>query len=153
MKKINARQKRFIDAYLETGNGSKAAVAAGYSENTARKQASRLLNSPAFAHVQQEILDRQAAIKLVSGVTRDAKRQALWDTVQQCRKLVPVDAESDLRVMLNAKGLISAISELNRMDGDHAPQKTEQSHTVDVLDEVFTEIQQHRAGLPHIPED
>ena len=40
---LNAREERFVSAYLKHGNGTRAATEAGYSVKTARAQASRLL--------------------------------------------------------------------------------------------------------------
>ncbi len=42
---LTARQRKFIDAYLLSGNATRAAVAAGYSEATAKQQGSRLLTN------------------------------------------------------------------------------------------------------------
>ena len=43
MAELNERQKRFAEAYLETGNASEAARRAGYSERGANGVGSRLL--------------------------------------------------------------------------------------------------------------
>jgi len=43
MTRLTEKQKRFIDAYLECGNGSEAARRAGYSPRTANEQGSQLL--------------------------------------------------------------------------------------------------------------
>jgi phage terminase small subunit len=42
---MNIRQKRFVEHYLETGNGAKAARFAGYEPTCAKQTAYRLLNS------------------------------------------------------------------------------------------------------------
>jgi phage terminase small subunit len=41
----NARQQRFIDEYLIDGNGTAAAIRAGYSKRSAKMQASRLMTN------------------------------------------------------------------------------------------------------------
>lgn len=43
---MNPRQKKFVKAYIATGNGAEAARQAGYSEKTARTQADALLTKP-----------------------------------------------------------------------------------------------------------
>lgn len=43
MAELNERQKRFAEAYLETGNASEAVRRAGYSERGANGVGSRLL--------------------------------------------------------------------------------------------------------------
>jgi Phage terminase, small subunit len=45
MQELNAKQQLFALKYIELGNGGKAAIAAGYSSNTADQQASRLLRN------------------------------------------------------------------------------------------------------------
>lgn len=51
---LNEKQRRFCEEYVANGgNGTQAAIAAGYDERFATGQASRLLR---YAHVQEEIL-------------------------------------------------------------------------------------------------
>ena len=45
-RRLTIKQERFIDAYIETGNGAEAARQAGYSEQTARAIASENLTKP-----------------------------------------------------------------------------------------------------------
>lgn len=42
-RELTPRQKKFVEEYLKSGNGTDAAIAAGYSAKTAASQASRLL--------------------------------------------------------------------------------------------------------------
>jgi len=46
MKRLTAKQRLFVRKYAVLNNGYKAALAAGYSERSARQQASRLLTYP-----------------------------------------------------------------------------------------------------------
>jgi phage terminase small subunit len=48
-KDMNARQRRFVQHYLLTGNATQAAISAGYSEATAKQQGSRLLTNADIA--------------------------------------------------------------------------------------------------------
>lgn len=43
---LNDRQKKFCDLYLETGNATQSAIAAGYSAKSAGAVASETLNNP-----------------------------------------------------------------------------------------------------------
>lgn len=45
MRKLTNRQKRFVQEYLLDLNATQAAIRAGYSENTAQEQSSRLLSN------------------------------------------------------------------------------------------------------------
>lgn len=58
-KRLNQRQKLFVREYLADSNGSRAAIAAGYSPNSARDIASELLRKP---HVAEAIAKEQARL-------------------------------------------------------------------------------------------
>lgn len=49
VEELNVREARFVDYYLTLNNGSEAAIAAGYSKDTAGATASRLLKRPSVA--------------------------------------------------------------------------------------------------------
>lgn len=59
---INARQLRFVEHFLESGNGTQAAIAAGYAPGSAKVTASDLLNPAAHPLVVAEIARRQTAL-------------------------------------------------------------------------------------------
>lgn len=50
--KLNSRQLAFINEYVKTLNATQSSINAGYSENGARVQGHRLLNTP---HVRERI--------------------------------------------------------------------------------------------------
>lgn len=55
--KLNKRMKDFADFYLETGNIYHSAIRAGYSENYAKTNASKLLENDSVKEYMGEILD------------------------------------------------------------------------------------------------
>lgn len=55
-RKLNAQQEKFVTGYLSHWNGTKAAIEAGYSEQSAAAQAYSLLNSPKIAKKIDELL-------------------------------------------------------------------------------------------------
>lgn len=59
---MNSQQKQFADEYLIDLNGTKAAIRAGYSEQSARSQASQLLDNEEIAayisEKQQAVSDK-----------------------------------------------------------------------------------------------
>jgi len=87
---LNPRQDQFVDEYLLDGNGTQAAIKAGYSSDTAAQQASRLLRN---VKVQQAIAARQRQLA--------EKRQ--WD-----RERVVAEAEENLAGAREAKQFGSA---------------------------------------------
>jgi phage terminase small subunit len=70
------RRRRFVDAFLETGNATQAAIKAGYARKSAAQQASQLLKIPQVADL---IRERQVATSNTKRriMTRE-DRQALW---------------------------------------------------------------------------
>ncbi len=87
---LNPRQDQFVDEYLLDGNGTQAAIKAGYSSDTAAQQASRLLRN---VKVQQAIAERQ----------RQLAERRLWD-----RERLVSEAESNLHLAREHKQMGSA---------------------------------------------
>lgn len=59
--KLTAMQKRFVDEYIISGNATQAAVAAGYSPNTAGKLAHRNLGKPQVKeYLKKRLRDAQS---------------------------------------------------------------------------------------------
>lgn len=57
---LTNKQQVFVDEYFKCWNATKAAIAAGYSETTARAQGSRLLTNADIAAYIRERLDQHA---------------------------------------------------------------------------------------------
>ena len=75
--KRSTRFRRFVNAYVETLNGTKAAIAAGYSEHSAHSTSSRLLK---ITKIQEMIASRLAESELSSARTlREIGRVAYAD--------------------------------------------------------------------------
>ena len=64
--KPNLRREAFVRHYLETGNATKAAVLAGYSEKSAAASGSRLLTIPEIKGEIDSALLRQAELSGIS---------------------------------------------------------------------------------------
>ena len=65
MENLTIKQKRFADEYLIDLNGAQAAIRAGYSENTAKEQASRLLTDVNLSnYIQNAIKTRSKELKV-----------------------------------------------------------------------------------------
>jgi hypothetical protein len=61
MSELNPRQRAFVNAYVgeANGNGTKAAIAAGYSQAAAGQQASRMLKDASIREAIDRRLDRE----------------------------------------------------------------------------------------------
>lgn len=74
---LSERKRKFVEAFMATGNATQAAIAASYSKPTAKQQGSRLLTK---VDVRQAIAQRAAHDPAVA--TRD-ERQRFWSTVMR----------------------------------------------------------------------
>ena len=80
---LTAKQTRFISEYLVDGNGSAAAVRAGYSQKTARAIATENLTKPA---IQNALQARQSADATRLSIKLDDVLAGLQEAVQQARE-------------------------------------------------------------------
>lgn len=64
---LTGKQRRFCEEYIFDFNGTRAAIAAGYSENTAREIASENLTKP---NIQAYIKELQSDLEKTSGISR-----------------------------------------------------------------------------------
>ncbi len=72
--KFTAKQARFIDEFLISLNATKAAIAAGYAEKTARSIGAENLTKP---HIVEEIARRQKADSVRMDIAKDRVLQEL----------------------------------------------------------------------------
>jgi phage terminase small subunit len=72
---LSERKRKFVDAFMASGNATQAATAAGYSKKTAKQQGSRLLT---FVDVQQAIAARA---QNDPAVWTRIERQQFWTEV------------------------------------------------------------------------
>jgi phage terminase small subunit len=79
--KLTARQERFVQEYLATGNGSKAARNAGYSERTATVQGSRLL---ANVNIMEAVSKAQKARSERTEIDADYILTRLDEIIERC---------------------------------------------------------------------
>ena len=103
---LNARHKRFADEYVIDLNGTRAAKAAGYSDKTATKIASRLLTN---VDIQQYISDLMAkkdkkliasqdeVLEYLTSVMRREKKENIVVTVSSTMEEWKPDANGTMR--------------------------------------------------------
>lgn len=89
---LTVRQRFFVDSYLKDGNATKAAIAAGYSETSARVQGVRLLrNDNVSAEIDRVI--KKAAEKTLT--TAESVLSSLRNVAERCMQAVPVMKKVD----------------------------------------------------------
>lgn len=79
MKKLTIKQKKFADEYIELGNAYQAAINAGYSENYAKAQSSKLLENVGIKTYidnrlkeidSKKIISQKEIMELLSSIAR-----------------------------------------------------------------------------------
>lgn len=76
---LTPRNQAFVDSYIVCRNATQAAIAAGYSEHTAKQQGSRLLTN---ADVQRAIFDASQQASARAIVTKEMVLQGLLGLAQ-----------------------------------------------------------------------
>lgn len=102
MKKLNAKQARFVDEYLVDMNATQAAIRAGYSKKTARQQGARLLSNAAISH---EVEKRRHALSEEAKVTVGEIIKRLDEISLRCMQHHPVrDKKGEQVYVLTPEG-------------------------------------------------
>lgn len=114
MPALTAKQQRFVDEYLVDGNGTRAAVAAGYGRAGASVAAHRLLRNP----------NTRAVVEARQGI--DSKRLQIdrQDVIAGLQEAFEMAREKR-----EPAAMVIACRQLSRMLGFAAPQR----HQVEVL--------------------
>jgi len=82
-RKLTVKQRKFVDEYLQSGNGTQAAIKAGYAEKGARVAANRLLTNdnikPIIQKRQKKAADKadvslEWVLKQVKNLSENAKK-------------------------------------------------------------------------------
>ncbi len=86
-KKLTPKQKKFTKEYQKDFNGTRAAKAAGYSENSAKEIASQNLTKPEIAKAIKDDVDKTLE-KL--GITTEYILGNIVETIERCKQAKPV---------------------------------------------------------------
>jgi len=82
MKRLSAKQERFIEEFVRCWNGTKAAEYAGYNPDSARKIASELRNHPKYRHVQIALAKKINEGKEKREIEYAAQTEALMQAIR-----------------------------------------------------------------------
>lgn len=84
--KLTPKQRKFCAAYEKCGNGTNAAIAAGYKENSAAVQASRMLkNDKILAYLRAHAREELAAL----GLDRESIYLKTYEVFKRCMVAEP----------------------------------------------------------------
>jgi phage terminase small subunit len=118
---LTIKQRLFCKAYLANGyNATQAAITAGYSENCARQIGAELLSKP---YIRAFIDQTMEKIEKKLDITFETKAELLWKCALRC------SGDTEFTDFIPTS-LISAVAELNKMQGHHAAEKKEVTHDV-----------------------
>lgn len=87
MPNLEPKQEKFCQEYLIDLNATQAAIRAGYSEKTARNQATRLLSK---VHIQSYIANLQERVAKRNRISQDEIVRDLVEIKDRCMQNVPV---------------------------------------------------------------
>lgn len=107
-KDLTDKQIRFCEEYIRDWNGTRAAIAAGYSEKTAKQIATENLSKPYLKEYIEEI---QSDLKKITGDSF---------TLQVDKIKSFMDDEN-----ISRREWLDAFKELNKMFGFYAPEKSQ----------------------------
>ena len=126
--KLNIRQKKFAEYYVESGNVSQGAVKAGYSEKFAKSKSYLLLDNPLVVEYIQELSEEMQDKRIMSAKERQA---------------VLSDIARNKSHMEETGDIIKAIDTLNKMTGEYL-NKVEVSGTIETqttkLDKILEQL-------------
>ncbi|MBY4594150.1 terminase small subunit [Ottowia caeni] len=105
---LTTRRARFIEEYLLDGNGTQAAIRAGYGAVGARVTAHRLLTNAA---ISSAIEARQRADAQRLGVERQDVLKGLLEAVNMARE------------QTNPAAMVAALREIGKLMGLYAPER------------------------------
>lgn len=112
---MKPKHKLFADIYLVNHNATQAALDAGYSAKSAAVQGCKMLHYPDIADYIASNLAKHD--KKVMDVVID---NAAWKKEKLTQIINELSAEIDAK---SAKPIISAIAELNKMEGHYSAEK------------------------------
>lgn len=119
MKKLTIKQKKFADEYIKTGNATQSAINAGYSENYAKAQSSKLLANVGIKNYidermkeleEEAIADQTEVLKFLTRIMRDEEKEEVLINVGNFEQEVQ-------EVKVSAKDRIKAAELLGKRYG------------------------------------
>jgi len=123
-KRMSLKEQKFIEAYLLTGNATKSIIEAGYNTNNPNQMSSSVINRP---HVKEAIDKARSKVIEKTQINFQTVLETLWDVIIKTKN----EGKDDI--------CIKAINEMNKMLGNHAPEKhynINENHEVKEIQEV-----------------
>ena len=126
---MTARELRFAELYIQTGNAVKAAVGAGYSEKTARF-ASNWLNPHKPTKYKAELS------QYIDELNEQIRTESIMSAVQRQEMLSSIAKDENEQTAVRIK----AIDALNKMDGQYIKKVQASVEPSPKLADVFAQL-------------
>lgn len=120
--KMNMRQKRFAEFYVQSGNIVKSAISAGYSEKYANSDACKILENPSVSQYIRELTEKAKDERIMTAKDRQI---TLSDIARD-------DAQK-------AGDRVKAIDTLNKMTGEYVTKIESSVNMTSPFSELTTE--------------
>ena len=121
--KLNARQKKFAEYYVQSGNTVQSAIQAGYSVNYANANACKLLENVRVAEYIKQLSDKLKDERIMSAKDRQV---ALSDIARNGGQ--------------DTSDRIRAIDTLNKMTGEYTVKVEAKVEQSEKLSDVFRQL-------------
>lgn len=121
--KLNARQKKFAEYYVQSGNTVQSAIKAGYSENYANARAYELLENVGVLEYIKEISEKLKDERIMT----EKDRQVLLSDIARDDENEPNDR-------------IKAVDTLNKMTGEYTVKVDAKVEQSEKLADVFKQL-------------
>lgn len=121
--KLNARQKKFAEYYVQSGNAAESARKAGYSEKFAAQNADKLLKNTNISEYIKELSDKLKDERIMTA----KDRQVLLSDIARDDENEPSDR-------------IKAVDTLNKMTGEYTVKVDAKVEQSEKLADVFKQL-------------
>lgn len=121
--KLNARQNKFAEYYVQSGNIVQSAIKAGYSENYANANACKLLENVRVAEYIRQLSDKLKDERIMTA----KDRQVLLSDIARDDENEPSDR-------------IKAVDTLNKMTGEYIVKVDAKVEQSEKLADVFKQL-------------
>lgn len=121
--KLNTRQKKFAEYYVQSGNAAESAVKAGYSAKYANTNASKLLQNTTIANYIRELSEKLKDERIMTA----KDRQVLLSDIARDDENKPNDR-------------IKAVNTLNKMTGEYTVRVDAKVEQSEKLADVFKQL-------------
>lgn len=123
IEKLNMRQRKFAEYYVQNGNAEQAAILAGYSETYARGNAHKLVANSCISAYIKELSDKLKDERILTA----KDRQVMLSDIARNTENEPSDR-------------IKAVDTLNKMTGEYTVKVDTTVKTSEKLSDVLNQL-------------